>query len=197
MLCAGYLLSIPAAILIDVLGPQLALALGSFFVVFGTMMSSLAHSYYQVLLSHGICTGIGIGLSYLPTVSLPNEHFAKYRGVVVSCALGGSSIGGVVWPVIFNRMVNYDRVSYGWTQRAIGLIQLVCLVPAVLMVRSNVPRGRGIKLGPYPFKKAFKNVQVAAFFVATLLDLAGIYVPNFYIAPYARVLGASPTAAST
>ncbi|KAF6767389.1 Major facilitator superfamily [Kalmanozyma brasiliensis GHG001] len=197
MLSAGYLLSIPAAILIDVLGPQTTLAVGSFFVVFGTMMSSLAHSYYQVLLSHGICTGLGIGIAYLPTVSLPNQHFAKYRGVVVSVALGGSSIGGVVWPVVFNRMVNHDRVSYAWTQRAIGLIQLACLVPAVLLVRPNVPRtkNQGIKVGPYPFAQAFKSIPVALYCLACALNLAGIYIPNFYVAPLARTLGASPSAA--
>ena len=32
---------------------------GSFLVVFGMMMLSLATQYYQVLLSHGICVGIG------------------------------------------------------------------------------------------------------------------------------------------
>ncbi|KAJ9474662.1 putative Riboflavin transporter MCH5 (putative) [Pseudozyma hubeiensis] len=197
MLSAGYLFAIPAAVMTDVLGPQLTLAVASVFVVVGTVMSSLAHSFYQVLLSHGICVGIGIGLAFLPTVSLPNQHFKRYRGVVVSSALGGSSIGGVVWPVIFNRMINYSRVSYGWTQRAMALIQLVCLAASVLMVRPNVKvaASRKLKMSSYPVGRALKSLQVDAFFVGALLCLAGVYVPNFYMVPYAQALGATPTTA--
>ncbi|TKY87882.1 hypothetical protein EX895_003463 [Sporisorium graminicola] len=197
MLSAGYLLAIPAAIMTDVLGPQLTLAVASVFVVVGTVMSSLARSFYQVLLSHGICVGIGIGVAFLPTVSLPNQHFKRYRGVVVSVALGGSSIGGVVWPIILNRMINYSGVSYAWTQRAMGLIQLVCLAASVLMVRPNVKvaASRKLQMSSYPVGRALKSLEVDAFFVGALLCLAGVYVPNFYMVPYAQSLGASPTAA--
>lgn len=87
-------------------------------------MSSISKEYYQFFLSHGLCVGIGFGLILLPVISLPNQHFQKHRGLVVSTAIGGSSVGGVLWAIIFNRMINYNKFSYAWTQRTIGFIMV-------------------------------------------------------------------------
>ena len=44
---------------------------GSFFVVFGLMMTSLSTKYYQVMLAQGVCVGIGLSLVFVPGVGLP------------------------------------------------------------------------------------------------------------------------------
>ncbi|RDW72745.1 uncharacterized protein DSM5745_07917 [Aspergillus mulundensis] len=41
---------------------------GSFLVVFGMMMTSLATQYYQVILAQGFCVGIGGGIAYIPAL---------------------------------------------------------------------------------------------------------------------------------
>ncbi len=77
-------------------GPHATLAVGTFFTVFGVMTASLSKHYYSIFLSHGVCTGLGIGLTFLPIVSLPNQFFFKFRGLAVGLAIGGSSLGGVI-----------------------------------------------------------------------------------------------------
>lgn len=117
-------LAIPSVILNAHAGPHVTLAVGTFFTVFGVMMASLSTKYYQFLLSHGICTGIGIGMTFLPIIGLPNQWFTKRRALAVGLAIGGSSIGGLIWPIMVNQLLNYDGVGYPWTMRAVGFIQV-------------------------------------------------------------------------
>lgn len=112
-------MAIPSVVMNAHIGPHATLAVGTFFTVFGVMMASISKHYYSIFLSHGFCTGIGIGLTFLPIVSLPNQFFSKLRGLAV-----GLAIGGVIWPVVVNQLLNYDGVGYPWTMRAIGFIQV-------------------------------------------------------------------------
>jgi predicted MFS family arabinose efflux permease len=43
----------------DSFGPRYILLVGSFFHVFGLMMTSISSRYYQFLLAQGICSAIG------------------------------------------------------------------------------------------------------------------------------------------
>lgn len=117
-------IAIPSVVLNAHLGPHITIAIGTFFIVFGVMMASLSTQYYQLLLSHGICSGIGIGLSFLPVIGLPNQWYNKNRALAVGLALSGSSVGGLIWPIMINQMINYDHVGFPWTMRAIGFIQV-------------------------------------------------------------------------
>lgn len=186
-------MAIPSVILNAHVGPHTTLAIGTFLTVFGVMMASISKVYYQFLLSHGVCTGLGIGLTFLPIVGLPNQWFSTRRGLAVGIALGGSSIGGVIWPVMVNQMINHDRIGYPWTMRAIGFIQLATMAAAIALIRSNVPRNKAVKLTSFhkPLMMACKSVGVVLFAFALLLHFFGIYIPYFYASVYAQAIGAS------
>lgn len=51
-------------ILFDKYGPRPLIIVGTFFHVFGLMMASLATTYYQFLLSQGVCSAIGLACLY-------------------------------------------------------------------------------------------------------------------------------------
>jgi hypothetical protein len=117
-------MAIPSVILSSHVGPHWTLGLGTLMTVFGVMMASISTTYYQVLLSYGICTGLGVGLTFMPLIGLPNQWFTTKRGLAVGLSLGGSSIGGVVWSVMFDQMINDDHLGYPWTMRVIGFVQV-------------------------------------------------------------------------
>ncbi|EAW15608.1 uncharacterized protein NFIA_049480 [Aspergillus fischeri NRRL 181] len=50
--------------LYDIFGPRYIILIGSFPHVFGLMMASLATEYYQLLLSQGVCSAIGVAASF-------------------------------------------------------------------------------------------------------------------------------------
>ena len=66
---------------------------GSFLVVFGMMMTSIATRYWQLLLSQGIVVGLGYGCLFLPAISVLPSYFMKKRALSQGIASAGSGTG--------------------------------------------------------------------------------------------------------
>ena len=62
-------------------------------LIFGIMMLSLSTTYYQVLLSQGICMGVGSGILYVPSLALIASSFTTKRALAVTFVTAGSSVG--------------------------------------------------------------------------------------------------------
>ena len=58
-----------AGTLFDGYGPRVPIAIGSVLHVFGLMMASLSHKYYQFMLSQSVVSGIGCSLIFTPAMS--------------------------------------------------------------------------------------------------------------------------------
>lgn len=70
------------------------LVAGSLLEVFGLMMTSLGHEYYQVLLAQGICIGLGGGLVYVPSASAVAVSFDQaQRPLALGIVASGAGIG--------------------------------------------------------------------------------------------------------
>lgn len=69
------------------------IATGTFLVVFGMMMTSLANSYYQILLAQGICVGLGVGCLFLPSLAIVATYFTSKRALMTGITAAGGSIG--------------------------------------------------------------------------------------------------------
>ncbi|CEH12510.1 Monocarboxylate transporter [Ceraceosorus bombacis] len=185
-------LGIPAGILLDRLGPKVPMTIGLVFVVVGTMMNSLASDhFYEFLLSQGLCCAIGYGMVFNPAVSLPNQYFFKKRGVVNGLVVGGTSVGGVIWPVILDRMLNHSTLGFAWAVRIAGFIQLALLLAATLLLKARLPLHQ-IK-GPPPFGKMFTDTRYVLFIIATLIAFFGLYAPYIFISAYGVQHGSSVT----
>lgn len=89
-----FFLGLGAGRLSDQRGPKLPLALGTFFMVLGTMMASISSSYYQFVLSQGVCCAIGFGLVFTPALAVQSQWFLNKRGFVVGLVMSGQNIGG-------------------------------------------------------------------------------------------------------
>ncbi|EAQ84590.1 hypothetical protein CHGG_08604 [Chaetomium globosum CBS 148.51] len=95
------------------------LAVGSFLVVFGFFMLSICKTYWQVLLAQGFSVGIGAGLLFVPTVAVLPTYFKARLGLAVGLAAAGSSVGGIIYPIMFYNLL--DKVGFGWSTRIMGL----------------------------------------------------------------------------
>ncbi|GIJ87051.1 hypothetical protein Asppvi_005953 [Aspergillus pseudoviridinutans] len=183
-----FFLGLWAGRLSDKRGPKVPLGLGTFFMVFGTMMASISSSYYQLVLSQGVCCAIGFGLVFTPALAVQSQWFLRKRGFVVGLVMSGQNIGGVIWPIVVDRLINTCRVSLGWTLRAIGFMQLFLMVAATLMVHPRFPK---LPREPIPVKQFLTDKRTLLFTCSTLVFFFGIYIPYFYITPYAMQWGAS------
>lgn len=65
---------------------------GSFLVVFGHMMLSLCHTFWQALLAQSLCVGIGAGLLFVPSIAIISAHFTTKLPLAVGIAASGSHV---------------------------------------------------------------------------------------------------------
>ena len=160
--------------------------LGSFLVVFGMMMTSISDKYYQIILAQGVCVGLGCGCLFVPSVAIVGTYFSTKRSLAMGVATSGSSLGAVIYPIVFRRLE--PTVGFGWATRVIGFIALATLLISVATMRTRLPpkqRGRSI------FElQAFKEAPFSLFTLGEFLGFMGLYIPYYYISVYAtRVIG--------
>lgn len=139
----------------DRYGPRWLLVGGAVLHVFGLMMASISTDYYQVLLAQGVCSAIGVagifqsGRGIAPSIlshfyadsftalNCIGGWFLKKRGMAFGLAAPGASVGGVVFPIMVNRLI--DEIDYGWAMRISAFLILVLLVVGLLTVKTRVP----------------------------------------------------------
>ncbi|KAI0060889.1 MFS general substrate transporter [Artomyces pyxidatus] len=113
---------------------------GSFIYLFSLFMLSLtkSHHYYQVFLSQGLGMGIGMGSLLLPSLSVTSHYFHARRSLSMGFVMTGASIGGVIWPIMLNRLLS-SSAGFAWAVRASGFVALVSLVMAFFLMRTRLP----------------------------------------------------------
>lgn len=88
------------------------MAVGAFLHVFGLMMASLSTEYYQIILSQGICSPLGICCIFTPAIACITTWFRQRRGLALGIVAGGSSLGGVFLPIMLNRLI--AQIGFPW-----------------------------------------------------------------------------------
>ncbi|PWY96643.1 MFS general substrate transporter [Aspergillus sclerotioniger CBS 115572] len=114
--------------LLDTFGPKLLLCIGSLGTVFAIMMTSLCKEFYQFILAQGILLGISLSLLTCPMIALVGQHIKIKRGAAIGIVVAGSSLGGVVWPIVVNELLQKPSIGFGWTMRIVGFIMLPLLI---------------------------------------------------------------------
>lgn len=67
--------------------------MGSFMIVFGMMMTSVAKTYWEVILAQALVVGIGDGCLFLPSVAIVSQYFTSKKAFATGIAASGSGLG--------------------------------------------------------------------------------------------------------
>jgi MFS family permease len=111
-------------------------ATGAFLIPFGFMMLSLCREYWQVLLAQAFVIGLGNGCLFVPSVAILPQYFTTHKALANGIAASGSSIGGVIYPVVFRQL--YPRIGFAWTVRVMGFICLAGCAFSVCVQRNSI-----------------------------------------------------------
>ena len=157
---------------------------GSFLVVFGMMMTSIAHKYWEIVLAQGVVVGLGSGLIFIPGVAILPQYFTTKRIIATGIATSGSSVAGVIYPIVFHRL--QPRIGFPWATRVLGFLMLAGLLVSIggMKVRVQPHEKRS-----FFDKTALKEKPYVIFTSATFFLFAGAYIPFFYMALYASYVG--------
>lgn len=139
------------------------------------MMASISKTYYQFLLSQGLCSALGASMIFYPSMSAVTTWFFKKRALALGITASGSSIGGVIFPIMVQRMI--PEVGFGWTMRTCAFLILGLMIVANLTIVSRIPPRR-TPVRPMDFVKPFKDSRFSILAVGTFLTWLGTSSPD-------------------
>ncbi|KAK7952841.1 uncharacterized protein PG986_008569 [Apiospora aurea] len=214
-----YAVSPFGGLLVDRIGPTLPLCVGSVGLLLSLFMTSLCTQYWQLMLAQSLLLGISASLVFCPPLGVVLRHMPHRRGLAMGLTIGGSSIGGIVWPIMLQQLLNKDHVSFGWTIRAVAftmmpLLAFACFTivepvkkPALAANPSPVQDGGEVpasmkanatddsskkKLSSRDFLKKPTYILLCA---GLALAYLGLFTPLFYISSYAIAQGQAESTA--
>lgn len=97
-----------------------------------------------------------------------SHHFARHRAIAVGIAFTGSSVGGIVFPIMLNKMLTNPHIGFATTVRWMAGLMAVALFVGNALVRTRLPprKERPPPVGPQPNIKNFMSEP--AFLLAIL-----------------------------
>ena len=98
------------AMMTNKLGLRMVFMMGSIFSGISLLASTFSPNAYFLLLTYGICGGLGLSLMMLPTNIGCNYYFDKKRALATGISKTGVSIGGFIYPP----MIDYLLETYDW-----------------------------------------------------------------------------------
>ncbi|KAI1631586.1 MFS general substrate transporter [Biscogniauxia mediterranea] len=156
-----------------------AVLAGTALLVLGMFMSSLAARYYQLFLAQGVCVGLGMGILYMPGLSVPSSYFQEKKSLAVAIIASGAGSGGLVYPAMAQQLL--PRVGFSWTIRSMAFVTLFVSVLINVLLRVRVPPR---KSGPLADLHAFREPAYVFFAVGFFLIYWAVYFAFYYIDLY-------------
>ncbi|KAH7327816.1 major facilitator superfamily domain-containing protein [Stachybotrys elegans] len=160
---------------------RVVFAIGTVLLLLGIFTMSVSHTYWQFMLSQGLCMGLGNGFLFCPTLAILASYFLRKRAIAVGIAACGSATGGIVYPIMVRQLL--PSIGFAWTVRAIGFIQFVTMVVANVISK---PRLKPRRTGPLVEWSAFKEPEYTFYAFGAFSAFLGVYFAFFYLAAYAR-----------
>lgn len=153
------------------------------------MMVSLSSRYYHFFLAQSVVAAAGSSAVFNCCMSSLMSWFARRRAAAFGIMVSGSSVGGVVLPIMMTRLI--DGVGFAWMMRTVAFFFLALLVFACLTVRSRLPpRPRHFRLAKYA--RVLADARMAVTVAALFLFMWGMFLPFNYVLLQAEAAGTSP-----
>jgi OFA family oxalate/formate antiporter-like MFS transporter len=187
-LCAFlyFLLGAPGGMLADRYGTRNVALAGIGFLTAGLVAASYASSVAVLYATYSIGLGIGIGLTYVPSVGAVQPWFVQHRVLASGIAVSGIGAGNLLAPPLAAWWID----AFGWrgAYLALAACTLVLGGAAAAAIR-NRPAGHGRATEGVSLRAALRTRNFWVLYVTLALAGFGCFVPLVHIGPYARDAG--------
>lgn len=180
----------PIGPIFDSYGPRALIFAGSILLIASMFLLGLCTQYWHFFIVYSVLNGIGGCLINTPCVASIGHFFLARRGNATGIAMTSGSIGGIIFPLMLQRL--FPTVGFAWATRILGFILIFLLIAANLLVRSRLPRkpmASFRSIAPDP--TVFKDLPFTFVTLGIFLMEWGIFVPLTYITAYANSHGHS------
>lgn len=135
----------------------------------------------QLFLAQGIGLGLAIGSIYVPSLGIVAHHFKRRRSLAMGIVASGSSLGGVIHPIMLNQLFN-GPVGFHWGVRISAFLNLGLLVIANLMMTSRLPpQHKSLFKQIVYWKRFFYDKIYLTATAGTFLLIAGCFFPTLFL----------------
>ncbi|RSM20622.1 hypothetical protein CDV31_000600 [Fusarium ambrosium] len=170
--------------LFDVHGPNIIGPVGAVLYVAIFIFMAECKTYWQFMLCLGVFGSIGAAMTMVVAVAIVGKLFIRRRGLAMGIALAGSSVGSVVFPIIFR--YTFPDLGWKWSMRIMAFISAGLLIPGMLcfipfnklhgITSDGQPRPKSSALNLAAFKSpAFSFVTAGLFMLEfSIFSIAGL-----------------------
>lgn len=152
------------------------LFVGSILTIVGYFAASFATTYWQLLICHALCIGLGGGMIFIPSISLVATYFRKHRAMALALVTCGNSAGGLFYAAVLQNTL--PTIGFSWSMRVCGFIVLGTLIPANFLLK---PRHIKRSVGPLVEWVAFTEPAYRNFCFGMFFSMIAAWIPVFYV----------------
>ncbi|KAL6890397.1 major facilitator superfamily domain-containing protein [Trichoderma evansii] len=183
----AFIVSPLATILLRKVGLRVTVITGGLFISGAYVAASFSKTIWQLILSQGVCYGVGMGICYTATAGLIAKWFKKQRALANGIATGGTGFGGLTYSLAANAMI--QRMGIAWTFRIMAIICFVVLITSALFLKDP---SKGAKAPLTAFDRdLFKMLDFWLFLGWGWLSSFGYVAVVFSLSAYAQQVGFS------
>jgi MFS family permease len=126
--------------LFDRYGPRWLVLGGSVLYFASLMLLAQCRVYWQLMLVYGVLGGVSSAFLTTTALAVVAHWFEKRRGIASGIAFVGSSVGGIMFPLVLKPALQH--LSWTWAIRLVGLMVLVMMIVGNICIRGRLPPRR-------------------------------------------------------
>lgn len=181
---------VPGGMLADRFGPRGVCLAGALVLAAGLALSALAPSLFVLYATFSIGAGIGIGLTYVPSVAAVQHWFVQNRAFASGIAVSGIGAGNLLFPPLAASLIGLAGWRNAYLLLAAGTLLLAA--PAALALGGRAAARANASGTPLPgmtLAAALRSAPFWAIYVLGFFLCVGVFVPMVHLVPYAQDAG--------
>nr|WP_315235462.1 MFS transporter [uncultured Albidiferax sp.] len=203
-----YLMGVVSGALADRFSARWIVSTGIVLLSLGLALASLAPSLPILMALFCGFVGLGVGLVYIPSITVVQHWFVRQRSRASGLALAGTGLGTLAGPVIASALLQrFDwRGTMQWFALGVAVLGLAAAsrligqpadggqrpdgdTPASLSASQATTHGMTLP-------QTLRSTRFWWFFASIFLASLGLFVALVHISPYARAMDIAPTHSS-
>ncbi|KAH9818379.1 major facilitator superfamily domain-containing protein [Melampsora americana] len=164
-------------------------ALGTLICSASCLASGYSSKPWHLIISQGLCYGIGGSLIYYPGFIFLGEWWVERRGFGGSVMFSGASVCGIVYPLVLEWSLK--KFGTAITHRAFAVFWLVAVLPMLPFYHGRLPISYRKNSQNSSMSSYLKTPIFWTFMFINLIQSMAFFVPSLYMPTYATLKGYS------